>query len=69
MKTVQNGKEAVDYFDELFKSMREQTHEQAGSYQPVTLVLLDINMPIMTGLEAIKIIKQQFLDFNSQENT
>ena len=35
-------------------------------FQPVALILLDINMPIMTGLEAIKVIKKLFEETDTE---
>lgn len=43
---VKNGQEAVDYVKD----------------NPVNLVLMDINMPVMNGFEATKIIKKQKAD-------
>ena len=34
--------------------------------QPVLLVILDINMPIMDGLEAAKLLKEKYEDFNKR---
>ena len=33
--------------------------------QPVSLLLLDINMPIVNGMEALKLIKQKFVELNN----
>ena len=36
------------------------------SIQPVALLLLDINMPVMTGIEALSIIKKKFKETNKE---
>ena len=35
-------------------------------HQPVALLLLDINMPVMSGIEAISIIKKKFAQINEE---
>ncbi len=41
-----NGQEALDHFNDLNKSQ-----EKYNGYFPPTVILLDINMPIMDGFE------------------
>ena len=48
----------MDYFDSLLRDIQQSNISEY--LQPVALVLLDINMPIMTGLEAVKSIKGLF---------
>ena len=50
-KFFSNGKEVVDFFDKLLRDIHSSS--KSSYIQPVALVLLDINMPIMTGLEAV----------------
>ena len=57
-----NGRDAVQHFDWMLKQERSQQHPKRP--QPVSLIFLDINMPIMTGLEAIKLIKQKYEEAN-----
>ena len=38
----------------------------AKSLQPIRLVLIDFNMPIMSGFEAITAIKKKFEEFNEE---
>lgn len=44
VKTVENGKEALEYLRE----------------NPVDLILLDVQMPEMTGLEFLKIVREEY---------
>ena len=37
--------------------------------QPLTLLLLDINMPIMTGFDIVPLIKKRFRDVNTKRST
>ena len=60
-----NGKEAVDYINSTLLTIDLAAQEQeTRSLLPVSLVLLDINMPIMDGMEAAKKIKDKFQKFN-----
>lgn len=44
------GKEVIDFLDIVLNNMAETN----GLIQPISLILLDINMPIMDGLECLK---------------
>ena len=59
LQMFSNGKEAVIYFDRILSDCKQQRQNVVNN-QPVSLILLDINMPIMTGIEAITIIKQKY---------
>ena len=50
-----NGQEVVDFFDELFDGLN--LSGSTTPRQPVSLLLLDINMPILTGMETLILIK------------
>ena len=59
---LKNGQEACVFFDATLESA--ETLDNSASKQPVCLLLIDINMPIMTGMEAIEIIKQKYERLN-----
>ena len=64
----QNGLEVIDFLNKLLnKETQEKLDENQDFYQPVSLVLLDINMPIMNGLEALKQIKEQYANINKDK--
>ena len=62
MSLFSNGKEVVDYFDELLRLHSEGP--KSGSEQPVSLLILDINMPIMDGFETSTRVKTLFNEYN-----
>ena len=51
----QDGAAVVLYFEELLKSLNIDAAARQNKLplQPVTLLLLDINMPILTGIEVM----------------
>ena len=50
--------------DALLGDIEEGRDE--GTIQPVSLVLLDIHMPILSGIEAFKLIKDKYLRVNEK---
>ena len=62
-----NGEEVVDYFkDFLNKFQDEGSVSDKGSLctRPVALLLMDINMPLKSGIEAKVEVDQLFAGFN-----
>ena len=58
---LQNGKEAVEYFKEKLDQLRLQPMNDFKTIEhPVVLLLIDLNMPVMSGNKAVKIIKKNF---------
>ena len=53
----------LKYFDEILKST---PIDENVPFQPVTMLLLDIQMPIMNGLETMKLVKEKFVQRNEQ---
>ena len=56
-------------FDSILKNLEQFTYTQESlkkPIQPVILVILDINMPVMDGLQAANLLKEKFEDFNKK---
>ena len=53
-----DGQELVQYFDTLLGDYEKSNCEP--QLQPVSLLLLDINMPILDGIETQKLIMEKF---------
>ena len=60
-----NGQEIVDYFEWTLNQISEIRNRVV---QPVSLLLLDINMPILNGYDTLKKVKQLFKDFNDKRD-
>ena len=58
---LSNGQEACEFIE---RSLDEIQSDEKSAKQAVTLLLVDINMPIMTGMEAVRIIRQRYESFN-----
>ena len=60
-----DGEEVVDYFDVLLDNLDTQTQsDEQPTLQPVSLLLLDINMSILNGIETLKQVKDKFKTIN-----
>ena len=62
-----NGTDVVKYFEKMLKD--PDLLQRQDEIQPVSLLLLDINMPILTGMEAIKLIKEKYQQSNDMLNS
>ena len=60
LEMFSDGKETVDFFDGLLNQFEEDRDSSNKELQPVSLLLLDINMPLMNGIDALKQIKEKF---------
>lgn len=68
LKLFSNGQDVIDFFEHhLSELSRDDTTEQVR--QPVSLVLLDINMPLLNGIETLMKVKQTFDTFNQSATT
>ena len=63
-----DGKEVVQYFDKILTTELAKTNSHLPT-QPVALLLLDINMPMLDGKETMKLIKQKFEEANNLYQT
>ena len=54
-----DGQNVAEYFDGILDALDVDSPRQEGlpPHQPVSLLLLDINMPILSGMEALQRIK------------
>ena len=66
---VSNGQEVLDSIDEVLAPYYEQPLEQATKEQPIALLLLDINMPIMNGFDVLPLVKVKFDEINTKRLT
>ena len=62
LKTFSNGEEVLNFFE---STLEELSKDSGSSRQPVSLLLLDINMPIISGLETLLLLKEKFRKYNS----
>ena len=62
MTLFSNGQEVIDYFKELLRLTSESTENVRK--QPVAVLLLDINMPLVDGFETSKRVKELFDEYN-----
>ena len=53
-----NGQEVVDYFDKLLNDI--DLNSVSTVIQPVSLLILDINMPIKNGIDTMRAIREMF---------
>ena len=61
LEIFSDGKETVEFFDNLLNQFKEDSRDSPSTtLQPVSLLLLDINMPLVNGIDALKQIKEKF---------
>ena len=61
-----DGKETIDHFNQLLDNILNDPDKVPEVIQPVSLLLLDINMPGISGIEATKQVKRLFNDANER---
>ena len=62
---VSNGQEVLDYFDNVLENL-DLEQDRAVPLQPVSLLLLDINMPLLSGLQTLVLLKEKFKKLNDK---
>ena len=60
-----NGQQILDYLDTLLLSFDNDEFE-GKAIQPVALLFLDINMPILNGLKTVKLVKERYKTLNEK---
>ena len=61
LQIFSNGQEVIEFLDELLNDIQKENFDKSQApRQPVALVLLDINMPILNGLETLRMIKERY---------
>ena len=61
LKIFSNGMETVEYFTNVLS--------QSGMFeikQPISLLILDLNMPVLNGYDCAKQIKQLYKEYNQK---
>ena len=58
---LSNGQEACTFFEAALNDIQTS---KPSAQRHVALLLIDINMPIMTGMQAVKIIRQKYEELN-----
>ena len=53
-----NGQEVLEFFDMLLEKCDESQNKIC---HPVSLLLLDINMPILNGMDTLRLVKEKNL--------
>ena len=68
LKIFSDGRRVVDYISEVIDDLDSSSGGVATKWpvQPVTLLLLDVNMPILTGMEAMKMIRDKYKQINEK---
>ena len=61
----QDGLEAVNYFNQLLEDLQtelkfDKNPHKNGVIQPVSLLILDVNMPILNGIQVLMQVKEKF---------
>ena len=61
VRMFSDGKEVIEFLDHY---LGELTLESESPKQPISLVLLDIHMPTLDGIETLKKIKERYAEFD-----
>ena len=71
LEMFSNGIEVLNKFEEMFdkftySGIPNHSLGVRGAFQPVSLLLLDINMPIMSGMQVCKAVRQLYKQYNDK---
>ena len=56
-----NGDQVVGVISEILQGLDHDREGIISPYQPIALLLLDVNMPMLNGLETTKAVKDLYL--------
>ena len=68
----QDGLETINYFNQLLEDLKTELasegnhNHNGGVIQPVSLLILDVNMPILNGLQVLMQVKEKFDSLESE---
>ena len=62
---LSNGQEVIDYCEKQFEEILYKQDTEETPCQPISVLLLDINMPMLNGIEALILLKEKFKQYNS----
>ena len=63
LRMFSNGKQVTDYFESILSGIELQ---DGAIIQPVSLLLLDINMPVINGIQAFQSITAKYKQLNER---
>ena len=55
-----DGQEVVERIDEILENIKRGHDSSQKKVWPIPLLLLDVNMPILNGLETLIIVKEKY---------
>ena len=62
---MSDGYSLIDFVENALSAIIS-THAEGKQHNPIALIIVDINMPEMTGLECVKTIRYKFNDINER---
>ena len=67
--TYADSTDAIDKVHQILQDITPQAvRNRSKPLQPITLILLDINMPVLNGFETLSRVKEMFTNHNQRLN-